>query len=142
MASPLRSRVIGKARLTALLRRLPRTMTAEIRAAIQIGAEDIKATAFTLVPERTGRLGGAIKIKYSRDRMTARIGVWDKDAFYAHMVEFGTKPGSRMNPDGSVQNHPGTSRQPFLLPAYYRHKKAAYRLIRAAVINSLQKASR
>ena len=136
------SRVQGASRLRKVLRELPAAMTAEIRAAVQIGAEDILRTATALVPEKSGATSRAIKIRYSRDKLAARIGTFDKEAPLAHLIEFGTAAGSRTSAAGTPYQHPGTKAQPFLLPAYERHRANAFRLMRAAVENSLRKAAK
>jgi HK97 gp10 family phage protein len=136
------ARVQGAARLRKLLRELPAGMTAEIRAAVQIGAEDILRTATALVPEKSGATSRALKIRYSRDRLAATIGTHDREAPLAHLIEFGTAAGQRTSSAGTPYQHPGTKPQPFLLPAYERHRQNAFRLMRAAVQNSLRKAAK
>jgi len=136
------ARVQGAARLRKVLRDLPATMTAEIRAAVRIGAEDILRTATALVPEKSGATSRALKIRYSRDKLAATIGTHDREAPLAHLIEFGTAAGERTSAAGTKYQHPGTKPQPFLLPAYERHRRNAFRLMRAAVANSLRKAAK
>ncbi len=84
--------------------------------AVRQRAELIAAEARSRVPVNTGRLRNAIHVEQQDDMI--RIVGGDGDAWYGHLVEFGTK---RHGP------------RPFLLPAYEAHKPKLREAARRAI---------
>lgn len=81
-------------------------------------AEGVEATAKDLVPVDTGFLQDHITHFVKEDLDFARVGTFHPDAFYAQWVEF-----------GSYDIPP----QPFLGPAFDRHKKGVGKAFRRAL---------
>lgn len=110
-----------------------------VRGAMRAGAAVIAKSAKENVPVRTGALKKSIRVssRSSRGdwvRATAKAG--NKEAWYAHLVEFGTgshwiNPKNRKAlrlPDGRFVrrvDHPGSAGQPFMRPALDENVRAA-----------------
>jgi hypothetical protein len=56
-------------------------------------------------------------------------------------VEFGSAPGQRKAKNGTLYRHPGSRAQPYLLPAWNKHKKHAFTLLKAATLKALERTS-
>lgn len=82
---------------------LPEETRDGAEAALKSWGRDIRATARTLVSKRSGRLRRRITVRINRKDLSAQVGVWADDAFYAYFQEHGTS------------HH---AAQPFLLPAF------------------------
>ena len=137
-------KVKGLAELQAFLDQLPAKMEANVmRAALRAGAKPILAAAKAGVPigepsrkgaelykNYPGALRDSIRLSARIDRrggqVTAsikaggKVGKTGADVFYAHMVEFGTKP--HVIGDGT---HPGVQAKPFMRPALDAQSQAA-----------------
>lgn len=139
--------VQGLAELDALLKSLPAKVEANVlRGAVRAGQKVVADRAASLMPVDSGALKRSVRVK--ADRRAARRGfiradvvVGDKNAWYAHLVEFGTgqyysgsgsrskrapytiKPTRREGAlyfGGVVREsvtHPGIRPQPFMQPA-------------------------
>jgi len=136
-------KVKGLAELQTFLDQLPAKMEANVlRGALRAGAkpllESAKAAAPVGEPSEANRrryrlyagaLRDSIRISGRIDRrngnITAKVVAGGKtksgaDVFYAHMVEFGTKP--HIIGDGT---HPGVQAKPFMRPALDAQSQAA-----------------
>jgi HK97 gp10 family phage protein len=142
-------KVKGLSELQAALDSLPAKIEANImRGALRAGANVIRAEAKALVPHQSGTLADSIRTAVSLRRGTVtasvRAGGRGKNgkasAYYAHMVEGGTKahiikarPGSALNLGGtavmSVQ-HPGAKARPFMRPAFDSRQQQAVEAVR------------
>lgn len=87
--------IVGGRQLAEFLRQLPVKLEKNImRAAMRAGAAVIRGEARELVPVEMGDLRKSIRVSTSSKGGTVKASVkaGDKRAFYAHMVEYGTKP--------------------------------------------------
>lgn len=141
-------KVKGLAELQAALDGLPAKVEANImRGALRAGANVIRAEAKAQVPRLHGALADSIRTSVSLRRGTVKAAVkaggrrkGKASAFYAHMVESGTKahvikarPGSALNVHGSAVmsvQHPGARAKPFLRPALDSRATAAVEAVR------------
>ena len=136
--------ILGRAKLERKLRRLPDAARTQIRAAMEVAANDIVEMMRNLVPYKTGALydsigwswGSApkgslivaqVKGKLGSDlTITIYAGSRDKargdaDAYYARWVEFGTQK---------------MAAQPYFFVSWRANKKSAQSGIRRAVRKS------
>lgn len=87
--------ISGGRELSQFLQQLPAKIEKNImRAALRAGAAEIRKEARELVPVEMGDLRRSIRVsaKAKGGKVQASVKAGDKKAFYAHMVEFGTKP--------------------------------------------------
>ena len=121
-------KINGLAELDKALSTLPDKIQRNVaRAALRAGAKVIAEEAGRLVPERTGRLKGTIRVtsRIAKGMPTASVKVGDakKGVFYAHLVERGTAKHLIRGPvllgDKWIHNvkHPGATKRPFMRPA-------------------------
>jgi HK97 gp10 family phage protein len=139
--------VKGLEKTSRALAILPKQSAAEINAALDKGAEEIRSRAFTIAPRETGDLAGAIEVRRSLEGfkgsgavgnfarmvsgkaggMVRHIGVFPDRAgapgWYAAWVEFGTVKASA---------------QPFLLPAFFSLRKRVESRIKRAVSKAIK----
>ncbi len=125
----------GFAELERFLDELPEKLQAKVaRVAMAAGARVIRDEARLVVPKKSGALKRSIRSSSGRARdgqITATIKAGNKDAFYAHMVEFGTQPhdirpkkAKALKIGGGyalLMHHPGARPKPFMRPAYWAH---------------------
>lgn len=162
------TRIIGLAKLHQKLKRMPDLAKAQIRRAMELGADEIVAMAKSLAPDGdTGRLKDSIgwtwgkaprgsltlgKVAESNlgGELTITIYAGNDEAFYARWVEFGTRPhavgqGSDISVGkGGKQSgamHPGSAARPFFYPSYRANKKRTVSRIRRAVNNAAKEAA-
>lgn len=86
--------IIGGRQLAEFLQQLPVKIEKNImRAALGAGARVIRDEAKQNVPVQLGALKRSIKVSTNSKRgtVTAKVKAGDKRAFYAHMVEYGTR---------------------------------------------------
>lgn len=126
----------GLADLERRLTELPTKLAKNImRGALRAGAGMFRAEARARVPVDSGALRASIRVsaRLKGTEVTARVTAGGRsrkgDAYYAHMIEFGTK-AHRIGPknakalviNGQVMrgeiNHPGASARPFMRPAF------------------------
>lgn len=123
----------GGAALDALLQTLPAKIETNImRGALRAGAAvylaQVKQNLSAI--SKTGALLRSARIttrKGKDGQVSASVKVGNREAFYAQMVEFGTRahvivapPGGAMNVNGAlVKNvdHPGSEKKPYMRPA-------------------------
>uniref|UniRef100_A0A193SD31 Phage protein, HK97 gp10 family n=1 Tax=biofilter metagenome TaxID=1070537 RepID=A0A193SD31_9ZZZZ len=124
-------RMHGLVELKKALSTLPDKLEKNIlRGALRAGGKEFQTAARQAAPVKTGKLRDSIKVRTSakRGRVKATIVAGDKNAFYAHMVEFGTaqhfiKPKDRKSLffaglAREVIDHPGAKPAPFMRPAF------------------------
>ncbi len=120
----------GLSELDRMLKELPAKLEGTVvRGGLRAGATVLQKAARELAPVRTGKLRASIKVSTGirNGRVYARVRAGGKDAFYAHMVEFGTaahviqgKRGGWLNIGGRWAlkvNHPGSMMKPFMRTA-------------------------
>lgn len=125
------SNIVGGRELADLLATLPLKIEKNItRTALRAGAkvylDEVRAT----IPSDTGALRKSARITTRMakgGKASASVKVGNKVAYYAQMVEFGTRahtikapPGSAMNVNGrdyKTVDHPGSAPRPFMRPA-------------------------
>lgn len=144
-----KSRISGAAKLRRFLRRLPGEIRQPVQDAVQDGAATIYHTAFPNIPApgehpyATGELKRKVRVRVSRDGLSARVGSWGKRrARHIHLVEFGVAPHDITMPEGGVVHHPGAPAMPFLQPAFKMNRDVILRRIRTAVREALARAAR
>lgn len=149
----------GRNRVRRVLARIPEEFRAEIAQSIERTAKAIVEDAKARVPVETGTLKAAMDYRVAKNGLTATLGIRRKtakrDAFYGHMVEFGTRAhqvkvkSKRILMDGKAGKVfgarvtiPALPARPFLTPAFEAAKPAGVADIRAAVKSALTKASK
>jgi HK97 gp10 family phage protein len=122
--------IVGGRELDDLLRTLPAKMHKNInRAALRAGAAVYLAEVKQRIPRDSGQLEASARIttRAQGDMVSASVKVGNFVAWYAHLVEFGTRAHTEHAHRGGamrfgsvvtqVVHHPGTSPQPFMRPA-------------------------
>jgi HK97 gp10 family phage protein len=130
--------VSGLADLNKALQALPLKIERNaLRGAVRAGVKEFQTRARANVPVDSGALRKSIKIKTSArgGQVKATLRAGDKTAWYAHLVEFGTKAhfiGPRVAKalaflGVTVQGvqHPGAKARPFMRPALDGGQRAA-----------------
>jgi HK97 gp10 family phage protein len=120
----------GLAELDRMLKELPARLEGTVvRGGLRAGATVLQKAARELAPVRTGKLRASIKVSTGirNGRVYSRVRAGGKDAYYAHMVEFGTaahviqgKRGGWLNIGGRWAlkvSHPGAMMKPFMRTA-------------------------
>lgn len=136
--------IAGGRELDDLLQTLaPKIRKNIMRAALRAGAAEIREEARRQVPSDTGTLRRSIRVttRAKGGESSASVKAGNSQAFYAHMVEFGTrshtikpkKTDALLLPVGPRREvaHPGSRARPFMRPA----ADAAF----SAAINAVQK---
>lgn len=156
------ARMKNRERLLKKMAALPAAVRQEMKAAIKQSADEIVALQKSLAPEESGDLirsiravSGTYRPENSNVRgmsagvegdpdLTVTIVAGDANAWYARLVEFGTKPhtikakrpGGLLNVFGLFVErveHPGAKPRPFFYPAYRSlRRRAKGRITRAA----------
>ena len=144
----------GLAELHKALQQLPEELEKKIlRGALGAGARVMKKAAQERVPVKSGALRKSVRVKTSarkgRYRLKATIVAGNKEAFYAHMVEFGTarhmiRAGAKKALlFGGVMReqveHPGADPHPFMRPALDASSEAAVQAFAEHVRQRLEK---
>jgi len=117
------SRVEGLERLRKRIARLPAKMKAEVKVAIETGADELVAMQKRLVPIEQGDLQDSIRKERGRHELSVSVKAGSNAVFYARFQEFGTV------------GHPP---QPFFYPPY----RALRRRIRSRIGRAVGKAVR
>lgn len=158
--------VKGLAELHKVLQNLPEQLEKKVlRNALRAGANEFKKAAQAQVPIKSGALRKSIRVKTSarkgRWRLKATVTAGNAEAFYAHMVEFGTASyytGSGRTVGGPYEIkpvkgkalaflglardaviHPGIHPQPFMRPAFDSGSEAAIAAFAESVRKRLSK---
>lgn len=136
----------GGAALDDLLRTLPAKVHRNInRAALRAGAKVYLEEVKQNIPVDSGQLRASARItsRAKGDEVSASVKVGNFVAWYAHLVEFGTRPHRIAVPAGQGAmrfggtvarrvDHPGTTGRPFMRPAAqakFQEAIQAYRLM-------------
>jgi len=160
--------------LSKLLKTLPKEAQAEVRPAVRAWAQDIANQAKSAAPvddtvryspnnksqqRWPGTLRDSIRFGVFNRGFSAKSGIFGKAAaaaYYAHFVEYGTKPHLNIRGGGTkgviakisayaekrrTNMHPGSREKPFLRPAAKTAGPAGARRVIEAVRRALQKAT-
>lgn len=123
--------IVGGRELDRLLQTLPVKAERNIlRGALRAGAVVVRDEIRQRAPVDSGALRDSIRVtsRVRKGTVSASAKVGNRDAWYAHLVEFGTRPHVILprRQGGSMQfggvrtrlvNHPGTQGRPFVRPA-------------------------
>lgn len=157
MASMDQISVQGLAALEKALETLPEKMERNIvRSALRAGLKHVLQEAQARVPVKSGALRDSIKLSAkSQNKMqdglpTAQVRAGNKQAFYAHMVEFGTQGHTIASKSGKPLfvnegrpvykvEHPGAAERPFMRPAFDAGNQQAIATFAATVRKRLTK---
>lgn len=142
--------ITGGAALDALLASLPVKLETNImRSALRAGAAVYLAQVKQNIPVEHGLLRQSARVttrKTKDGKVSASVKVGNSAAFYAHMVEFGTRPHSitsrGMTINGNVVrsvDHPGARPHPFMRPAADEKFTQAVEAVRMQVRKRLTK---
>lgn len=141
------AKVQGLDRLKRKLRAFPEIVKAEIRTAMEQGADEIVNMMKSLVPVESGELRDSIgwtwgdrpaysqaigSVKSADGNMVITIYAGNSKVRYAHLVEFGTSPHVNGGKFAGSQ-HPGTKAQPFFFVSYRALRKRTKSRVTRAV---------
>lgn len=145
--------IVGGRALDELLQTLPAKVEANImRSALRAGAKVYLAEVKQRIPVDSGALRDSARIttRSRKGQVSASVKVGSSNVWYAHLVEFATrphtikaKPGHALNVNGRELKrveHPGTRPQPFMRPAADAAFSAAVQAVQAQVRRRLTKA--
>jgi len=144
--------ITGGAALDALLQSLPAKMEQNVmRSALRAGAAVYLREVKQNIPVEHGPLRQSARITTKKNRdgsVSASVKVGNSRAFYAHMVEFGTRPHVIAPRAGSLQiggqfvagavQHPGARPHPFMRPAADAQFSAAVAAVQKKVRDRLR----
>lgn len=143
------AKIDGRGRMRQVLKSLPQSVRAQIRAEVLGGAESIAQVQRKLVPVKTGKLRDSIvvtpadqdppayaalkskKNNFPDPELAAIVSAGNKDARHAGLVEHGTSPHVNAGEFPGTQN-PGSPAQPFFFPGFRAMVKAVKRRINKA----------
>lgn len=121
-----------------------------IRGALRAAAKPILEDARSNVPSHSGKLKASLRItsaiKKNAGEIFAQVKAGNKTAYYAHMVEYGTKHHTIKGPvviGGHVLTnieHPGAGPKPFMRPAFDRSGQASVDAYAAYMARNIDKA--
>lgn len=141
----------GGAELDALLQTLPAKMHKNInRTALRAGAKVYLDELQTRIPEASGELKKSARIttRAKGATVSASVKVGNAKAWYAHLVEFGTRPHEIKASTGAMRfgstitravNHPGTQPRPFMRPTADEKLGEAVAAVKAKIKERLNK---
>lgn len=144
--------IVGGKELDDLLRTLPAKLHKNVnRAGLRAGAKVYLDEVKTRIPKDSGQLAASARIttRARGDDISASVKVGNFVAWYAHLVEFGTRPHViRAKPGGAMRfgsveartvHHPGTRAQPFMRPTADAKLGAAVRAVTDKIRQRLTK---
>lgn len=99
--------ILGVGELIGKLNKMNQFAAVRVEEQVKKSANSIRKSGRARVAVDTGALKKAIRVKYSKDRLSATIGPQGKGAWKAHFIEFGTV------------EQPA---QPFMSPAWEENK--------------------
>lgn len=157
-----RSRVSNADRLMRKLRRMPDEVTEAVKVEINAFATAVLRDAQALAAPSSRRVAANLKKAILRKGLRAEVGIRGKRgkrvAWFAHFIEFGTRPHSlRRSTRGSRRIgklvarleaqirggwHPGTRARPFLFPAFRMARLVHGKRIRTSVDRALARVAR
>jgi HK97 gp10 family phage protein len=122
--------IVGGRQLDDLLKRLaPKLERNIMRGALRAGTVPIREDVKRRAPVDSGALRNSVRTtsRARKGQVSASVKVGNREAWYAHLIEFGTrphvikaKPGRAMQFGGRITaqvNHPGITGKPFIRPA-------------------------
>lgn len=120
----------GARELQALLDTLPAKIEANIlRGGLRAGAKVLMEEIKNAAPVDDGDLLASIRISTSlrKGQVRVLVKVGDKRAWYAHFIEFGTKPHAMSEESDQKERrlHPGARPNPFIRTAFDAHQQTA-----------------
>lgn len=144
--------ITGGAALDALLQSLPAKMETNVmRSALRAGAAVYLAQVKQNIPVKDGALRQSARITTKKNRdgsVSASVKVGNRQAFYAQMVEFGTRSHVIAPRTGRLQiggqfvggavEHPGSRPRPFMRPAADEKFTAAVAAVQKKVRDRLR----
>lgn len=148
----------GAAELQRFLDKLPANVEKNIvRGALRAGTKVLADAVKSAAPEKAGTLKRSIKVRAGvrAGRVTSRVSIGDKKAWYLHILEGGSKPHDitpkkRRDPaDGkkalafgdfvrSLSRHPGAKANPFFVRTVDTHAQRASDAVIAYIRNRLK----
>lgn len=148
----------GAAELQRFLDQLPANVEKNIvRGALRAGTKVLADAVQNVVPVKSGALKESIKVRAGvrAGRVTARVSIGDKKAWYLHILEGGSKPHDiapkkRRDPsDGkkalsfggfvrALARHPGAKANPFFVRTVDTHSQRASDAVIAYIRNRLK----
>lgn len=124
------STIEGGRQLDDLLKSLaPKIEKNILRTALRAGGNILRDEARALAPRKSGDLAKSIRVstRIRKGQVTASVKAGNRIAYYAYMVEFGTRAHAEKAPKGSAMEingvarkevaHPGAQEKPFLRKA-------------------------
>lgn len=168
MANNANVEITGLKELYDLLQDLPTKVEKNVmRGALRRGQNVFRDAAKSLITDRTGALSKSVRIRFKtksekRGWVRSHLIAGDKDAYYAHIVEFGSasyytgkgksigrpytikgRNGKALliaggNPVSSV-THPGARPKPFMRPAFDNNNQTAINETAAYIRDRLPK---
>ena len=141
----------GRERVLRRLQAIQGAPRKAMRQAIEMGAQQIAASAKNLAPKKTGALAASIGYTFGSYKaananvrgvsagngegdpdLSATVHAGDAKAFYAAFLEFGVSPHKAGGMFEGAE-HPGAQASPFFFPAYRMNKRSVKsRISRAA----------
>jgi len=163
-----RSGLSGVSRLRRTLRRIPETITADVKKQVLAAAQLVDRQQDAAAPSRS--ISENTTVKTARDGLTATVGLHGKRAarrgFLARIFEFGAKPhiivpradkprnrrrkvgGAKFLANigtgqffGKIVRHKGMRARPFFFGTFRKLKPEILRRIKAAIGEAVRKAS-
>lgn len=157
------SSIQNRERLLKKLAALPAAVRAEAKKAVHEGAEQVIAVQKRLAPVDDGDLRRSIQyrmgsftaessgilgrnkgtlVKIGDPELTATITAGDQIAWYARLVEFGTKPRYNVKDKGLFRGayNPGTKAQPFFYPGWRSVRKRVKSRLSRSISKGVKKA--
>lgn len=147
-------KVVGRERLAARMRQMPKRLQAEMQAGVVEGAEELAALQRSMAPKASGALARSIRVTgpsestpaYSQPGgggrvmgpLQAMVTAGDDDVRYPHLVEYGVAAHINKGQFAGTK-HPGTTAQPFFWPAYRLLRKRIASRIRRGVSKALRR---
>lgn len=126
--------IAGVDRWRRQLERLPEAYRVEIDKTLEKSGQDMARAARALVPVDSGKLRGSIKVELegARDGLgrAVKVSAGDDAAFYAIMVEHGTK---------EAPGHVATAPRPYFWPAFRLMRRLLKGRIKAASRRAIKK---
>lgn len=93
---------------------------ANVQKQVKETANAIRKSARAKVPVDTGGLKKSIRVKYSKDKWSAKVGAMGKNSAHAHLVEFGTVERTQKTTGRDTGKMPA---KPFLFPSYEENRQ-------------------
>lgn len=146
------TRILGLSKLQRKLQRMPEVAKARIKEAMEQGANEIVDMMKSFVPVDSGDLRDSIgwtwgkapkgamtvgTVKSTTGNLVLTIYAGGGDAWYARLVEFGTRAHENGGQFPGTQ-HPGTSKQPF----FYTSFRALRKRTKSRITRAMNKAAK